>query len=206
MGSVNYCLCLIADPTLCLSESDFVDRIRDAIDGGVTLVQLRDKRADLALARTIREVTREMGIPLIINDFPEVALEVEAEGVHVGQQDPPVDRARELLGPDAVVGLSVENQQQLEVASRLPIDYVGISGIFPSSTKRIEAPPWGIEGLRTARRSSSIKMIAYGGIHVGNCASVLQAGPDGIALSSAIFYHSSPKEAARNLREIIDRG
>lgn len=180
-----------------------------AVRGGVTAVQLREKtssRGDfIELARRIKSVLEPSGIPLIINDRTDVALEVRAAGVHLGQDDMPPSEARKLLGPEAVIGFSVESEAQAMAAEDLDIDYLGVSPVFLSPTKSELTTPWGLEGLRRLRPRSRHKLIGIGGISSKNAAEVLAAGADGIAVVSAICSAPDPELAARELRAIIDR-
>ncbi|HUM80125.1 MAG TPA: thiamine phosphate synthase, partial [Candidatus Saccharicenans sp.] len=177
-----------------------------AIKGGVTVVQLREK--DLS-AREFYELgirTKELlppDVPLLIDDRLDLALAIGTDGLHLGQRDLPVEIARKLLGPPAIIGLSVENLSQLQAAKQLPVDYLAISPVFSTPTKTDTGPAWGLDGLRTARELTCLPLVAIGGINENNAASVIQAGADGVAVVSAICAAPDPEEAARRLKNII---
>lgn len=122
--------------------------VKQAVEGGVTMVQLREKhhnvRAFISKAKAVKQVLAGTGVPLIINDRVDVALAVEAEGVHLGQTDMPVALARKLIGDDRILGLSIESEAQLEEAKSLPIDYIGLSAIFATPTKTNTKTHWGL--------------------------------------------------------------
>ncbi|MCX6623248.1 MAG: thiamine phosphate synthase [Acidobacteria bacterium] len=157
-----------------------------AVRGGVTAVQLREKhcstREFMETARRIQAVLAVSGVPLIINDRVDVALDIGADGVHLGQSDMDYGTARKLLGPDALIGVSVETLAQAE---GLEADYLGVGPIYSTATKPDAAPPWGLEALRRLRAASCQVLVAIGGIHLGNAHQVMDAGADGIALVSA---------------------
>jgi thiamine-phosphate pyrophosphorylase len=183
--------------------------VEAAVRGGVSAVQLREKSCStqeyIETARRIKRVLKPFGVPLIINDRVEVALEVGAAGVHLGQGDMPPAEARKLLGPDAVIGLSVETPEQVDKADDLDVDYLGVSPIFPTPTKTDLATAWGLQGLRPLRSRSRHQLIAIGGINSSNAAEVMEAGADGIAVVSAICSAPDPEAAARELRTIVNR-
>jgi thiamine-phosphate pyrophosphorylase len=182
------------------------DLVAAAVRGGVTAVQLREKhcatREFVELARALKSVLAPAGIPLIVNDRADVALAAGADGVHVGQSDMPCRDVRHLLGPSAVIGLSVENLAQAEAAPP-EADYLGVSPVFSTPTKTDTAPAWGLAGLSALRRISHLQLVAIGGIHQDNAASVIACGADGIAVVSAICSAADPELAARALRREI---
>ncbi|MGB9894214.1 MAG: thiamine phosphate synthase, partial [Candidatus Saccharicenans sp.] len=198
-------LYLVTDRRL-LTRLSLPDLVKKAIAGGVTLVQLREKECssrefyDLAL-----EVKKAMPpeIPLIINDRLDIALAVGAEGIHLGQSDLPVEAARRFLGPGAIIGLSVENLEQLRQAQNLPVDYLAISPVFSTPTKTDTGPAWGLEGLAKARKLTSLPLVAIGGLNEDNVSQVIKAGADGLAVVSAICAAEDPEQAARQLRKLI---
>lgn len=179
-----------------------------AIAGGVSLVQLRDKHCAtdelIALAERLLAVSAPRGIPLIINDRVDVALAVGADGVHLGQTDMPYTQARALLGPDKLIGLSVETLEQALAANALDIDYLGVSPIFSTPTKTDTQGQWGLAGLAELRAASPHRLIAIGGMHAGNAQAVIKAGADGLAVVSAICAAANPAQAARLLRQTIE--
>lgn len=207
MKAESLSLYLVTDRSLSLGrELEFI--VNEAVKGGATMVQLREKDCDtrrfIELAASLKQALSPLGVPLIINDRVDVALAVDADGVHLGQSDMPYETARKLLGPDKIIGLSVENIEQLLSANELDVDYVGISPVFDTSTKTDTAPAFGISGLKEAVRLSMHPTVAIGGMNAGTAAEVMQTGCDGIAVVSAISSAESPREAAAELRSIVD--
>ncbi|NLZ07177.1 MAG: thiamine phosphate synthase [Phycisphaerae bacterium] len=180
--------------------------VRLALDGGVTLVQLREKTLAhepfVEEACVLRDICHARGVPLIVNDNIAVARQANADGVHLGQSDASVEEARETLGPDAIIGLSVESIEQARTAARLDIDYVAVSPVFATPTKTDTAAPLGLEGVRAIRRLADKPLVAIGGINTANAADVLQAGADGLAVISAIMAAADPCQAARAFRRL----
>jgi len=205
---VDFSLYLVTDRKL--SQSRMIEEIvSSAVRGGVTAVQIREKdcstRKFVELARRIQSELKPFKIPLIINDRIDVAMAIGADGVHLGQSDMPYSDARRLIGSDAIIGLSVETMEQANEAENLDVDYLGVSPIFPTSTKTDMTTEWGIEGLRTLRTKSRHTLVAIGGINLSNAAAVIEAGADGLAVVSAICSSPNPEEASRQLREVIDQ-
>ena len=182
--------------------------------GGVTLVQLRDKHGDtramVDTARVLTDTLKPFRLPLLINDRIDVALAAGAAGVHVGQDDMAVEDARRLLGPDAIIGLSIKTEAQAEEAPIDLLNYVGIGGVFATSSKDNPDLPIGVDGLaRIAavfrRRSPRLPSCAIAGIDAGNAAAAIAAGADGVAVISALSMASiPPPDAARELRAVVD--
>jgi thiamine-phosphate pyrophosphorylase len=182
--------------------------IEAAAAGGVTIVQLREKdiatRDFIAIGRRVAEILRPRRIPLIINDRVDVVLAVLAAGVHLGTSDMSVTDARAILGPRAIIGLSVENEKQAVTAERLDVDYLGVSPVFSTPTKTDTGAPWGVEGLWRLRPLVKKPLVAIGGINTGNAARILEAGADGLAVVSGICAAPDPEGAARELRRLVD--
>ncbi|WP_063668729.1 thiamine phosphate synthase [Aliivibrio fischeri] len=182
--------------------------VAEAVKGGVTMVQVREKHGDVRAfiqrSLAIKEILKDSGVPLIINDRVDVALAVQADGVHLGQSDMPAQIARQLIGPDMILGLSVENETQLRNAQELPVDYLGISAIFSTPTKTNIIKEWGIQGLAFAVKESQLPLVAIGGINDSNIREVVDTGVDGIALVSAICHASSPKQASQALLGLMN--
>lgn len=204
---VNWSLYVITDAKLSRGRSH-LEVIRAAIAGGATVVQYREKTATtrqmIEEARALRELTRQAGIPFIVNDRVDIALAVDADGVHVGQDDMPAPLARKLMGPGKIVGVSVDNLEQALQAERDGADYVGAGPIFATATKPDAAPPIGLEGLAEICRGVSIPVIAIGGINAENAGAVIAAGAAGVAVVSAVVAAPDVEAAARRLREAID--
>ena len=207
MIKADFGLMLVTDRAL--SGGRAVEKIvESAVSGGVTIVQLREKEAAtrefVALGRRVAEILRPRRIPLIINDRVDVALAVLADGVHLGATDMNAADARSILGPKAIIGLSVENEEQAVASDRLDVDYLGVSPIFATPTKTDTSAAWGIEGLWRLRPLVRKPLVAIGGINPGNAARVIEAGADGLAVVSAICAALDPEAAARELRAILD--
>jgi len=204
----DFGLMLVTDRAL--SGGRAVEKIvESAVSGGVTIVQLREKEAAtrefVALGRRVAEILRPRRIPLIINDRVDVALAVMADGVHLGATDMNAADARSILGPKAIIGLSVENEEQAVASDRLDVDYLGVSPIFATPTKTDTGAAWGIEGLWRLRPLVRKPLVAIGGINPGNAARVIEAGADGLAVVSAICAAPDPEAAARELRAVLDK-
>jgi thiamine-phosphate pyrophosphorylase len=208
LSHYDWSLYLVTDRRLACMRP-LSDLVAAAVRGGVTAVQLREKecatREFVALARALKSLLAQRGIPLIVNDRADVALAAGADGVHVGQSDLHCGDVRRLLGSSAVVGLSVENPEQAEDAPP-EADYLGVGPIFSTATKTDAAPEWGIANLSALRRVSRRQLVAIGGIHCGNAASVIACGADGIAVVSEICGATDPELAARSLWREIRRG
>ena len=192
---------------------ELAELARLVAEGGATLVQLRDKRSDtrrmVERARAIIAVLAPHGVPLLINDRVDVALASGAAGVHVGQEDMAVEDARRLLGPGAIIGLSIKTVAQAEAAPIELIDYVGIGGVFATSSKDNTKAPIGADGLAHIagifrRRVPDFPVCGIAGIDASNAAEVIAAGADGIAVISALSLQDDPRAAARELRNIVD--
>src|ERR1700686_3115118 len=181
--------------------------------GGATLVQLRDKlnstRAMVETARAIRSRLAPLGVPLLVNDRADVAFAAGADGVHLGRDDMAVEDARRLLGPHAVIGLSIKTLEQAAQAPLEHLDYVCIGGVFAPSSKDNPDPPIGLAGLRSIfakmrARDPDLPIGAIAGIDASNADAVIAAGADGIAVISALSLAGDPAAAARALRQIVD--
>ena len=177
--------------------------VRKAVEGGVTTVQVREKHGDVRAfierAQAVKDILKDTDVPLIINDRVDVALAVDADGVHLGQSDMPAIIARELIGPNKILGLSIENEEQLAQADSLPIDYIGLSAIFATPTKTNTKKHWGIDGLKMALETTSLPIVAIGGINESNIPQLSATGVHGLALVSAICHAEDPKAASEYL-------
>jgi thiamine-phosphate pyrophosphorylase len=197
-------ICLVTDRGLC-GDRLLDDIVKQAIQGGVTCVQLREKdlatRAFVEEAARIKALLTPTNVPLIINDRVDVALAVGAEGVHLGQNDIPCELARHLLGPAAIIGLSVETWEDVERAQDQPVDYLGVSPVFDTPTKTNTRSAWGLEGLTRIKAYSRHPLIAIGGLNASNIADVVRAGAEGIAVISAICAAPDPCQAAKDLAQ-----
>jgi thiamine-phosphate pyrophosphorylase len=197
-------LYLVTDPALC-GERGVAETVRQALYGGVTIVQLRDHDATtrelLETARQLRAVTTDAGVPFIVDDRLDVALAVGADGVHLGQSDlHPVD-ARRVAGPGFVIGHSVSSRAEAEVVAEWPagtVDHLGIGPVYPTATKPNAAAPLGIDGVRAVVAATSLPTVAIGGIKRADVSS-LRAAVDGVAVVSEVCAAANPVAAAADL-------
>ncbi len=180
--------------------------LREAVAGGVDIIQIREKQMSdrelLAWAKVARQITRELGKLLIINDRCDIALLAEADGVHIGQEDLSVADARRIVGPSRLIGVSTHSVEQLRQAILDGADYVGIGPVFPSATKDFENFP-GLEYVRTATTETSLPAFALGGLSPSNIHMVITAGAVRVAVSSAICQAADPRSVARQLKEAL---
>lgn len=201
--TVDYSLYLATDPDL-IGDRDIRDVVAAAIEHGVTVVQLRDKHADSATlyrtARTLLEITRPRGVPLIVNDRVDVMLASGADGVHVGIHDLPLEQVRRLAGPRALVGYSVNTADDLAEAVRHGADYVGMGPVFPTATKADARTLLGLEGLRHLANRAPFPVVAIGGVTPENHTAALAAGASGVCVISAILGHEDIAAAVTAFR------
>lgn len=203
MKSIDYTLYLITDSKN-VADDTFFSILSAALKGGVTLVQLREKtlssRALYEKAKAVKEMTDRFHVPLIINDRVDIALAVNASGVHLGQDDLPVREARRLCGPDMILGVTAKTLQQGLNARSDGADYLGIGAIYASGTKS-EARITPVSTASAIIRTSSLPAVAIGGLNADNL-SILQDSPfSGIAIVSAIFSSPDPEKSARILKQ-----
>ncbi len=186
---------------------------REVVAGGATLVQLRDKHGStrrlMEETRAIKAALAPSGVPVLVNDRVDVALAAGADGVHVGQDDMPAEEVRRLLGPKAIIGLSVKTIAQAEAAPLAALDYVCVGGVFVTTSKDNAASPIGLAGLKTIlavlrARAPEFPVGAIAGIDATNAGEVVAAGADGVAVISALSLAPDPAAAARRLRGIVD--
>jgi thiamine-phosphate pyrophosphorylase len=200
-------LCLVTDRGLS-NGRPLTDVVGAAIAGGVTMVQLREKDAEtrefLEHAQALKALLSPKKIPLIINDRVDIALAVDAEGVHVGQTDMPVEIVRELAGPGKIIGLSITNETQIRRPEAQAVDYLGIGPLYAQTTKGNASTPLGVEGFRKLRAMSQKPVMAIGGLKPDNSAEVLAAGADGLAVVSGIVSAQDPKAAAQAFMKLFE--
>jgi thiamine-phosphate pyrophosphorylase len=191
----------IADPILCLNR-DLVELIAQAIEGGVQMVQLRDKKSGdgefLELARRIHKITWKKRVPLIINDRVDVAKLVDAEGVHLGEEDLPVKEARKILGSKKIIGASASDIKTAKIKKKEGADYIGLGPIFETDSKIIEKP-LGVEILKGTKKALKIPVFPIGGINQCNLDQIISAGTKRMAVISAIFMAEDVRRATREL-------
>ncbi len=206
MKNLETTMYFITDSTFC-DEEDFLCRVESACKGGVTLVQLREKerttREYLSLAEKVHEITQRYNIPLIIDDRVDVALAVNAEGVHVGQSDMPVAIARQLMGDEKIVGATAKTVPQAIEAYEQGADYLGVGAIYPTTTK-VKTVLTSVDTLKEIVKAVPIKVNAIGGLNKENIHVLKDSGIDGICVVSAIMKAADPCLAAKELREAFD--
>ena len=200
-------LMLVTDAAMSARQG-LVATVLEAVSGGVTIVQLRDKTAShdelLATALALKAALAPTGVPLIVNDRPHVTNAAGLAGVHIGQDDGDPRAARALLGSDALIGLSVTSAEEIATVDPAVVDYVGLGPVFATPSKADAAPPLGLDGARTIGARLPLPWVAIGGIGVANAAAVMRRGAAGIAVVSAINAADDPRRAAAALRAEID--
>jgi thiamine-phosphate diphosphorylase len=200
-------LCLILDPSL-MPGNDPVPAAEAVLAAGVRFIQYRDKRGSrrtaYGTALALVERVRKYRAVLTINDDVDLAMAVDADGVHLGQEDLPVSAARSLLGPGRIIGASAHTPDQARIAEEDGADYIGVGPIFSSPSKQAR-PPLGCEMLRSFKKAVQIPVFAIGGISEKNVAQVFETGADGVACISAVFGSPEPGKAAEALLRAIRR-
>ncbi len=200
-------LCLVTDRSLARGRP-LLDIVAAAVRGGATMVQLREKaattRAFLEEARALKAALAPLGVLFVVNDRLDIALAIDADGVHVGQSDLPVEDARRLLGPDRIVGLSITNTAEILRPDAAAADYLGLGPVYAQQTKADATAPLGVEGFRRARALTRRPVMAIGGLTPENSAPLLAAGADGLAVVSAIMAADAPEGAARRFARLFD--
>lgn len=198
---------LVLDPDLCGGAQGMVNTTRAAVQNGATCVQLRaphwKKRALVECGRELKKVLLDFNVPLIINDHADVCLAVDAEGLHVGQDDLSAQDARAIIGPDRVLGLSVSNSEELTVVDTSLIDHLGIGPIFSTSTKTDAGAALGIAGFAELASRKPCPVVAIGSVKVPIVGDLIRAGADGVAVVSAICGQSDPGSAAKELAAAV---
>lgn len=204
---IDYRLYLVTDPYL-FSTNTLVEAVQQALQGGVTLVQLREKELDSKAfyeeAIKIKQLAMDYNVPLIINDRVDIALASEADGVHVGQSDLPVKKVRELVGKDKIIGASVQTLQEAIEAQNAGADYLGVGAMFPTSTKA-DAIEVSLEELKKICEQISIPIVLIGGINEQAIPNFKDFPVEGFAVVSAILAKNNIKEASKKLLELINQ-
>lgn len=204
-ADVNYKLYLVTDRDI-LKNIDICTAVEEAIQGGVTLVQLREKNLTALefynTAVKIKKITDKYNLPLIINDRLDIALSINAAGLHVGQTDMPADIVRRLLGNDKVLGVSAATVEEAKKAEKDGADYIGVGAVFPTTTKS-DTRAVSVELLKKIKESVSIPVVAIGGINENNVSLLKPANIDGVAVVSCILGKEDIKSAAARLKNLI---
>ncbi len=200
---------LVTDRSL-LSGRSLLSVVEAAVAGGVSVVQLREKtlstRGFYDQGMEIRDFLRSRGVPLVINDRIDIALALDADGVHLGRDDMPPEIARRLMGPHRIIGLSINEPAHLLDGSPQFADYLAVSPVFLTPTKEDITTPWELEGLRQARAMTDLPLVAIGGIKRSNAREVAQCGADCVAVVSDIMAAEDPQKACRSLVEQVRAG
>ena len=208
MKMLDYILYLVTDRNLARGRS-IEEIVTEAVMGGVTVVQLREKDLStgdfLRQAFSLKELTDRMGVPLIINDRLDIAMACGTAGVHLGQDDMDCAQARRIAGEEMVIGVSVSSPEEAVKAELDGASYLGVSPVFSTPTKTDAPAPAGLEGLCRIREMVRIPLVGIGGISAANAPDVIRSGADGIAVVSAIMASSDPCMAARRLRSVMER-
>ena len=208
MKSVDYTLYLVTDRDV-LRGRDLIKCIEDSILGGVTLVQLREKnvtsREFYEIAIKVKEVTSKYNVPLIINDRLDIALAIDADGLHIGQKDLPASVARKILGKDKILGVSAATLQEALKAEKDGADYLGVGAVFSTSTKK-DTRDVSYETLSSITSSVNIPVVAIGGINEKNVTKLKESNIDGIAVISCILGKEDVKGAAEKMLDRFKEG
>lgn len=203
--NINLELYLVTDREL--STIPFYEMIKKAVKGGVTVVQLREKRLStrefIEEALEVKKIVS--GIPIIINDRVDIALAARADGVHLGNEDMPVDIAKRILGKDFIIGASAGSVEEAIEKEKMGADYIAVSPVFSTPTKPDAGPPLGLEGIREMRKIVKVPLIGIGGINRENVIDVIRSGAEGVAVVSAIVSSEDPEKSAKELRELVWR-
>ena len=205
MNKVDLSLYLVTDNSD--DEEKFLKTIEEAILGGVSVVQIREKTADTLdfynLALKVKKITGKYNVPLIINDRVDIALAIDADGVHVGQSDMPCDVTRKLIGKDKILGVSAATVEEAQKAEKDGADYIGTGAIFPTATKD-DAESVTINELKEIVESINIPVVAIGGITLKNASELVDTGIAGLSVVSAIMSADNPKKASEELLNIFN--
>lgn len=189
------------------TDEEFLEIIEEAIKGGTTVVQIREKEGETLdfynLALKVKEITSKYNVPLIVNDRIDVALAIKSEGVHIGQTDMPADVARSLIGDEMILGVSASTVKEARKAEKDGADYIGTGAVFPTATKD-DAPSITKDDLKEVTGSINIPTVAIGGITLENASELAGTGIAGISVVSAIMNSTDPKTASENLLKIYN--
>lgn len=204
---VDYTLYLCTDRSL-MSTDTLEEAVEQAVKGGTTLVQLREKDCSSAefyqTALNLKEITQRAEVPLIINDRVDIALAVDADGVHIGQSDLPAAVVRKMIGPDKIVGVSTATVEEAKRAQADGADYIGVGAMFDTSTK-LNTRTVTMEQLADIRKAVSIPVVVIGGVNENNAGQFNGTGIDGLAVVSAIIAKPDIEAAARKLKEVFHK-
>lgn len=207
MRTIDLSVYLVLDPDLCHGAQGMIDTALAAAQNGATAVQLRapswKKRALYECAVALKQKLSPLHVPLIINDHADVCVASNADGLHVGQQDLPVEAARHIIGPDRALGLSVSFPDELDLVDPTLVDHLGVGPIFATTTKPDASRPMGLDGFTEIATHKICPIVAIGSVNTSNAARLIAAGADGVAVVSAICGQNDPGYATRQLAEIV---
>ena len=203
MNTANYHLYLVTDE-LERCRHGLLETVKRAVEGGVSIVQYRSEKLNHEQQREqvlpVQRYLRSVGIPLIINDNVQLAVEINADGIHIGQNDMPVPEARALIGPDKILGLTVTTPEQMAAVDTELVDYLGCGPVFPTITKDDAPPPMGVAGWSELARMCPLPVVAIGGFNRERTAAIRATGlAAGVAVVSAICAAENPTLAAKEL-------
>lgn len=205
MKSIDLSLYLVTDNSDEVEK--FLKTIEEGIKGGVTVVQIREKTADTLdfynLALKVKKITAKYNVPLIINDRVDIALAIDADGVHVGQSDMPGDVTRKLIGENKILGISAATIDEAKKAQKDGADYIGTGAVFPTATKD-DAPSVTKNELKEIVNSIDIPVVAIGGINLENASQLTDTGIAGLSVVSAIMSSDNPKKSSEELLKIFN--
>ena len=191
------------------SPKALIQLCKKALLGGVNAIQFRDKNPVSAetvyTAKELAYLCQQFQIPFIINDHVKLAQEISADGIHIGQNDMPIEKVKQVVGGNVIIGVTVSNSHQAKLAASSGADYLGCGHIYPTKTKQKKGPPIGICGLEKVVKSVSIPVIAIGGLNSQHIHAVLKTGAAGIAIASAIADHPFPTQACQNIQSSIKK-
>lgn len=208
MALFNYKLYLVTDQQACLQQ-DFFKVIEAAVKGGVDIVQIREKELNeqdfLQKTLKLKELLDKYGIPLIVNDSLNVAMQSQAAGIHVGNSDLSPVLVKTQWPDSGILGYSLEHIDQLNTANAAISDYIALSPVFATATKKDTITEWGLEGVRQVRSLTDQPLVAIGNVHAGNAGALISAGINCLAVVSAICSAADPERAAAAIRNEIEK-
>ncbi|MEH7348080.1 thiamine phosphate synthase [Gottfriedia acidiceleris] len=206
-SKIDYKLYLVTDRDV-LGSRDLVQSVEEAIQGGTTIVQIREKNCSsldfYQVAMQVKEVTSKYNVPLIINDRLDIALAIKADGLHIGQEDLPLTVARKIVGEDMIIGVSASTLEEAMIAQEQGADYIGIGSVYPTSTK-LDAKYLPLDELRRIREAVKIPIVGIGGINEKNVSELMETDIDGVAIVSAILGKEDIKAAAEHLSMLVNK-
>lgn len=205
MNNIDVSLYAVTDRGI-LGEKDLYLSIEEAVEGGVTVLQLREKNISTLefhnIAVKAKAITSKYKVPLIINDRIDIVMSSDADGLHIGQDDMPLAIARKVLGKDKIIGVSVRNLEEALAAVENGADYLGVGAVYPTGSKD-DATLVGLDILKVIKENVKIPVVAIGGINADNCRQVMSFKADGVAVISAIFGKSNIGDACKNLKDLV---